>query len=147
MQLPRPSLLERYTNLFLAFTFSGIFHVFIDLGNGKTALGLTMLFFQSSALGIMMEDGVQALWRKYSGEKFMDKDNGKFTWKKVVGFVWVICFFSLVAPWYTYPAARMPSGREMKLPIQFTKSYGDKAAITSIVVLGSILVGVFKAEI
>lgn len=147
LHLPKPSLLERYSNVFLAFTLSGIFHVFMDIGNGKSELALTMLFFQSFTFGIMLEDGVQALWRRYSGEKFASENGNEAVWKKIVGFVWVFSFFTLVAPWYIYPAARAPPESAFKLPLEVTKTIGEKAAGTTLVVLGSVLLLVFKAEI
>jgi hypothetical protein len=147
LHLPKPSLLDRYLNIFLAFTLSGIFHVFMDIGNGKTDLGLTMLFFQSFAFGIMIEDGCQALWRRYVGEKFAHADSYVSMWKKIVGFIWTTAFLSMVAPWYTYPASRVPPERSFVLPIQFTKTVGNTAAGTVLVGLGSVLLLVFKAEL
>jgi hypothetical protein len=48
-------------------------------------------FFCTQALGIMIEDGVQAVYRSASGEK---KDGQKDkVWKRVMGWVWMVGFF------------------------------------------------------
>jgi len=147
LRLPKPSLLERYSNIFIAFTLSGILHVFIDLGNGQTDLKSTMLFFQSFSFGIMMEDSVQALWRSVTGEKFADRDDYVPMWKKFVGFIWVFAFFSMVGPLYNYPAARMPPDRLVKMPLNMTELIGAKGVGTTLVVLGLVLRLVFKVEV
>lgn len=106
-----------------------------------------MLYFQSFAFGVMIEDGIQALWRMLAGEKFGDSDDNVATWKKIVGFVWVFSFLMIVAPWYMYPSARELLGRNTMMSMGITQSIGEKAAVTTLVVLGSILRLVFKTEI
>src|ERR1700760_1370713 len=145
LHLPKSSLLERYSNNFLAFTFSGMLHVFIDIGNGKSEWSPTMLYFQSFAFGIMIEDGVQALWRRFSGEKFAYSDDDVPIWKKIVGFVWVFGFLSIVSPWYMYPSARVLLGKSTTSSIEITQLIGEKGAGTVFLVLGSALLLIFKA--
>jgi hypothetical protein len=147
LRLPNPSLLERYANIFVAFTLSGIFHVFIDIGNGRTEWGQSMLFFQSFAFGIMIEDGIQALWRRLTGDVFVYADQDVPTWKKIVGFFWVISFFAVVAPWHVYPSASGASEGNAATSVGITKSLGEKTTGTVLVALGSLLLLVFKAEI
>jgi hypothetical protein len=45
-----------------------------------------MLVFQSFAFGIMVEDAVQAIWRRLTGEKFQFQESVP-VWKKTIGFV------------------------------------------------------------
>lgn len=140
LRLPKPSLLERYANIFVAFTLSAIFHTFINIGNGKEWIQM-FCFFQSFGLAIPLEDAVQALWRRISGDSFAYKDEDVPMWKKIVGFIWVFFYFSAVAPWHIYPAARGASEGDVTMP------FGEKTTATVLAVLGPAIVLVFKPEI
>ena len=110
LRLTRPSILERYTNVLLVFTISGISHTFHDLSKG---ISLTesgaMLFFQSFTLGFMLEDAVQYIW-SCLGAKFNDaaEDDKPPLWKRVVGFTWVMSWMCVTTPWLIYPSNRLP---------------------------------------
>ncbi|KIW01193.1 uncharacterized protein PV09_07242 [Verruconis gallopava] len=147
LDLPKPSLLERYTHIFLVFSMSGFLHVFIDIGDGKSEFLSTMLYFQSFALGIMMEDGVQALWRWYTGQPFIENDDAVHVWKKIVGFMWVNFFFVMVEPWYCYPAARLPQRDRKNLPVGVSSYIGEGFTYVLTCALGLILLTVFKVEV
>jgi hypothetical protein len=124
MWLPKPSILERYTNIFFVFTLSGILHVFFDIVCGKVDSKInTMLFFQSFALGIMLEDGVQGIWRRLTGAKFQS-DGGTSAWKKAIGFIWVSVFFVIVSPWFGYAMARIPFEHRAFGPVTVTEKLG-----------------------
>ena len=56
----------------------------------------------------MIEDGIQALWRRLLGDKI-----GKETalWKKLLGYAWVAAWMAWSVPVYSYPQARNSDGR------------------------------------
>jgi hypothetical protein len=143
LRLPKPSLLERYSHIFFAFTFSGILHITIDKGERRPGLATRMLFFQSSAIGIILEDGVQALWRRFFGEKFIKIDAEVPRWKKLIGYIWVWSFFIVVSPWSYYPTARQPAGIIFK---EIPEIVTDQTAVITLGVLSVVLLFLFKAE-
>ncbi|KAJ9299847.1 hypothetical protein DTO271G3_2731 [Paecilomyces variotii] len=123
MRLPRPSLIERYLNILLAFSVSGIIHVACDIGsNVPLERSGAMLFFCSFAFGIMLEDAVQEAWKRLTGTP-TGKSGETPIWKKVVGFVWVAVFISVVTPFYLYP-----SMQETKASVPY--SIAEKTGIT-----------------
>lgn len=107
-------LFKRYTHLTFVFALSGVFHWGEDLAQG---LGWTesgaVVFFLLMAVGIMIEDAVQWFWadiptgsynfqEKKSGRTSDDVKtvSGKGWWMKGVGYLWVVCWFSVATPWY-----------------------------------------------
>jgi hypothetical protein len=146
MRLPKPSILERYTNIFFVFTLSGILHVLFNIAGGKVDSKIgTMLFFQSFAFGIMVEDGIQAIWRRLTGEKF--QSNGSTSvWKKFVGFIWVAVFMIIVTPWFVYPITRVPAEMRAFGPVMVTEKLGIQNVAIAIVVGAVPLWLVFKPE-
>ncbi|KAL4868258.1 membrane bound O-acyl transferase family-domain-containing protein [Aspergillus spectabilis] len=112
--LQRPSLLERYTHILCVFVISGTLHTLCDLAFGiRWHESGALLFFSSFALGIMVEDGVQAVWRRIttagtrSGNGLENKRKRKMhggevtpTWQKEVGFAWVTLWFTITTPSY-----------------------------------------------
>jgi hypothetical protein len=144
--LPRPSLLERYTNILIVFTLSGFVHVCHDFGLGKPSskyMG-TMMFFQLFAVGIMIEDGVQELWCRVSGRK---NDDEVPSWQKVVGFIWTAAFFIAVAPLYNYNQIRLPRNSNILFDFNLTDRFGLQPVIAAVVVGALISKTIFKGEI
>ncbi|KAJ9254579.1 hypothetical protein DTO195F2_6564 [Paecilomyces variotii] len=123
LRLPRPSLVERYLNILLAFSVSGLIHVAYDIGsNVPLERSGAMHFFCSFAFGIMLEDAVQEAWKRLTGNRTV-KSGETTIWKKVVGFVWVAVFLSVVTPFYAYPSLQVP-----KAAVPY--SIAEKAGIT-----------------
>jgi hypothetical protein len=132
----------------LVFTISGILHVVHDSPGAKTTYGGTMLFFQAYAVAIMVEDGVQELWRRISGTEASTKERGNVPlWKKIVGFVWVIFCHSLFSPWFIYPMTRIDMNDRWIFPFEITEKIGASAAGAGIVLYGLILKLYYKAEL
>jgi hypothetical protein len=140
LHLPKPSLLERYTNIYVVFFLSGVVHYLHDAAQWKGPQIGTVLFFQSFAFGIMIEDGVQELWKRFTATKSEERlSNGSANkhvgknekdeettplWQKVVGHVWVFGFFVLVNPWFIYPSIRQPIETFWILPFKITDHIG-----------------------
>ena len=149
--LPKPSILERYTNILLVFTLSGILHALTDMGAGRSTYLGTMMFFQSFTLGIAIEDAVQELWRRFFETTMPTKASGSGSetagWKKVAGAIWTMFFICMVAPWYGYPVVVTPLEERWILPYLLTEKLG--APVTGLAVgLGATILKVaFKPEI
>ncbi|MCJ1309787.1 DNA repair protein rad50 [Agyrium rufum] len=70
LQIPRGTLVARYTNLTFVYALSGILHLGTDVAQGlQWRDSGAMQFFLTQVLGIMIEDAVQALYRRVSGTK------------------------------------------------------------------------------
>lgn len=102
---------------------SGLIHVAYDIGsNVPLERSGAMHFFCSFAFGIMLEDAVQEAWKRLTGNRTV-KSGETTIWKKVVGFVWVAVFLSVVTPFYAYPSLQVP-----KAAVPY--SIAEKAGIT-----------------
>ena len=96
LQLPHQGLLQRYTKIFCSFALSGTMHIFADAGGGLSMSQSGALhFFCIQALGIMIEDGVQAIWR----DRFRST-TGRF--ERVVGYAWVLFFLVWTSPVWVF---------------------------------------------
>ncbi|KAJ5581190.1 hypothetical protein N7450_007491 [Penicillium hetheringtonii] len=111
LHLPRPSILERYTNTFIVFFLSGVMHWIFDVASEMPwEISLAIPFFVSFSLGIMIEDGAQYLWNQISPPTI--SSNGEIqvpTWKKIVGAVWVLAWFTFFASPYLEQLTQLPS--------------------------------------
>jgi hypothetical protein len=132
----------------------------------------TILFFQSFAWGIMIEDGVQELWRRVTTtkEKGPPPSNGipnttnghakkdddmkarneeQVTplWQKILGYIWVLFFFVLVNPWFMYPSIRQPAETFWIMPFRIADNIGLPAS-AAMAAVGALIVWIgFDGEI
>ncbi|KAL2824212.1 membrane bound O-acyl transferase family-domain-containing protein [Aspergillus cavernicola] len=96
-------LIQRYTNILFVFTLSGVFHLVTDKAEGiSLQQSNAMSFFCSQAVGIMVEDGVQELWRRWNGYRRADGFVVP-VWAKAVGYLWTWTFLSVTAEWFIRP--------------------------------------------
>lgn len=110
LHLPRPSILERYMNIFIVFFLSGAMHLILDcVADIPWELSGAMHFFLSFVLGIMIEDGVQAMWKHISPpQKSKDGEVMIPLWKKIVGMAWVFAWLAVFSTPYTERLAQLP---------------------------------------
>ncbi|KAF3087274.1 hypothetical protein TWF569_008951 [Orbilia oligospora] len=115
-QLPKTGLIQRYVNTYGVFLISGIWHA------GQSWLMLhsqgpeiqqagwnrELFFFTVMATGIMIEDGVQWLFRSQKVRNGEEKE-GLVVWKRAIGYIWVWGLLVLVAPFIDYPKFRARS--------------------------------------
>ncbi|KAI0147391.1 membrane bound O-acyl transferase family-domain-containing protein [Xylariaceae sp. FL1272] len=101
------SLPQRYMNLAVVFSLSGVFHIITDLAEGIPVGDSGALWlFCPQILCIMLEDAVQSLgrqWyqrRKESGSRF---DQAQLASIKVVGFIWTWTVVSVTSGWFYAP--------------------------------------------
>ncbi|KAJ6035709.1 hypothetical protein N7499_002836 [Penicillium canescens] len=115
LHLPRPSLIERYANIVVVFVISATLHLAIDSRAGimHPQTGALRCFL-IQPLGIMLEDGAQAIYRRvHGGAATYNK------WTKLAGYIWAWAFLTLVAPLYNVPLFRYedPNRNGVPLPI------------------------------
>ncbi|CEL11616.1 hypothetical protein ASPCAL14717 [Aspergillus calidoustus] len=120
LRLPRPSVLERYINLMIVFVISALLHVSMDgrAGFWPPKSG-AFRCFPIQALGIMLEDGVQEVYRRLRGSKgptVRDK-----LWPRVIGYVWVWGFMACVLPLYTFPLLRYQNAAKNGVPVSVVR--------------------------
>ncbi|CAF9934469.1 MAG: hypothetical protein HETSPECPRED_009237 [Heterodermia speciosa] len=101
---------QRYVNILGVFALSGVFHVVTDRAEGiGWEESRAMRFFCAQAGGILVEDGVQELWRRWVRKRRGgagdggDGDVDVPVWAKAVGYVWTWTFLSVTAGWFAQP--------------------------------------------
>lgn len=146
LHLPRPSIIERYTNIFIVFTISGIVHLFYNWATLRKYDDLgTMAFFQSSAVLIMIEDGVQAIGRRFSG---VTRENEIVPlWKKVIGFIWVVIGLAVISPFKLTGDMRFPQWKQLTYPWSLGLYIGQTPLLILLGLVSAINWFYFKVEI
>ncbi|KAI9875333.1 MAG: hypothetical protein M1830_008604 [Pleopsidium flavum] len=119
LNLSKTTMLGRYTHLILAFLLSGFMHALTDVAEdyGWQASG-SIRYFVTQAVGILLEDCVQAIYRSARG---MAKEQQPELWAKLVGYLWVLLFQFWSTPAWIYPALIMNKGekKDMIVPYSF----------------------------
>ncbi|KAJ5157830.1 uncharacterized protein N7482_008930 [Penicillium canariense] len=152
LHLPRPSILERYTNIFLVFLLSGMLHVIVDhIQTVPYEYSGSLIGFPIMALGIMLEDGVQALWKTLSSsagkEPSSDEESVPPLWQRAVGYIWTMTWLAVTSTWYLHPILQLPGDLATLVPLSLCEKIGVQP-LGSIIVGTGLLVGfIFGAEI
>lgn len=120
LRIPKGTLVSRYTRLVLSFWISGMIHVAMGMCYGVHPMDSGAVnFFLMHAGGIMVEDGIQELYRRFGG-----KPN---RWMRGLGYFWTALFFLWTTPSWGWPTARslIPRG-DRSLPFSFAKYFMGK---------------------
>ncbi|MCJ1329385.1 hypothetical protein MMC10_006064 [Thelotrema lepadinum] len=135
LRLHRHGPLPRYIKLLMVFTLSGLLHHYTDITCGMTvAESGSLTFFVTQAIGIMVEDAIQALWGYYKHWRGHRKgeDERLREWEKRLGWIWTLAFLVWSTPMWSYPAIRRQTGKAKDAVLPFsvlrtvlTKSYAD----------------------
>ncbi|KAI9037697.1 wax synthase family protein [Aspergillus affinis] len=146
LQLPHPSLVERYTNISLVFLMSGILHGVSANIMGLSAMGSGALsFFPSFALGIIIEDTIQAAWTRITSPRPQATTP---IWQKLVGFIWVQFWMSVTAPWYMYPSRRILANQAAwAMPYNVTAKLGIPSVLGLLGIYGVFVKFVFETSL
>ncbi|KAJ5611975.1 hypothetical protein N7510_005169 [Penicillium lagena] len=149
--LPRPSILERYINIFIVFLLSGMMHVFVDVSKGIAPQDSgAIAFFTSFTIGFIIEDGIQILWKRLWTSKDNNYPRGKVylsTWQKTVGFCWVMLWLSIVSTWYFEPMRQSTVDQNGLVPFRISSRFGLHAVLPAVIVGAVILHIVFETEV
>ncbi|KAF3940854.1 hypothetical protein ABW19_dt0206861 [Dactylella cylindrospora] len=108
LRLPKEGLVQRYVNIFFVFFISGCMHANQSymLGMGQIGAVRELIFFCAMPVGIMVEDGIQWLFRSQKVRKG-EEEEGFVWWKRAIGYVWVWGLLVWLAPLIDYPKLRM----------------------------------------
>ncbi|KAH7174891.1 acetyltransferase [Fusarium flagelliforme] len=137
LRLPRPSLVERYMNVAGVFLTSAVIHMAIDAHCwGPPSKFPALAFFGSCVIGIIIEDTVQALWRRITVSQ---KSGGVPTWHKLVGYLWVSFWFVMTAPWYLYHNTRLPPDDTWVVPVSVIDRIGSDGVKMVLLIGGVVL--------
>lgn len=119
MHLPRTGVIQRYTLIFFVFFVSGCFHIVSDLGASiSPSQSGAIQFFTTQVLGIMLEDGVQEIYRR------IRRGTTTALWYRVVGYVWVLAFLSWSTAVWQYPALLITKKEDTVLRLSAFRSLG-----------------------
>ena len=124
LRLRKGTLLARYTFTFFAFAISGFIHAMEDHGEGIVwQRSGSMRFFCTQAVGIMLEDTVQATYhaavRRWGGADA----HFQRLWTRVIGYSWVVIWMVWTSPAWFYPKLQIVTGSESDaiLPFSFLR--------------------------
>jgi hypothetical protein len=99
------------------------------------------IWFSSFTLGFMVEDSVQALWRRVSSTS-LKPSHVTPLWQKLVGYIWVTTWFTLTFPPYAHTVrdARFSSpDRGWMVPFSVAEKIGIPASGALLVLGGAVL--------
>lgn len=106
--LKKGSFITRYVVITLVFMVSGVFHLLSDLPQLiPVSESGAMPFFCIQAFGIMLEDAVQAVLRKFLGES---NNRVVVPAKRLIGYSWVVAWLAWTSPIWIYPAMQRDTG-------------------------------------
>ncbi|PKX90203.1 acetyltransferase spyB [Aspergillus novofumigatus IBT 16806] len=136
MALPRPSLLERYTNIFFVFLVSGVMHVMSDLFMGISMSQSTSLVFFCS-----MADS-----HRPGRASTVDSDGCAVPcWRKLVGFIWVCIWLTLTTPVWLYSLQTIKE--KSSFLVNIPELVGARTAIAMTVGGGLLVKCIFRGEL
>ena len=121
--LPKGSLLARYTHLIFVFAFSGLLHMVghVAEGSSLSASADVFQFFVTQGAGIMVEDGLSALYRRWIiSEERSRLSRSTRAAEMVSAYAWVLLFLTWSTPVWLYNIAVNPSS-EPFLPFSIVR--------------------------
>ena len=123
LRLKTHRLLVRYSKILATFFASGLLHLVVDLALGMSlSESGSVRFFCTQALGIAIEDGMQAIYRASCGGKGRVSAQTQ-GWARLIGYVWVGAFLAWSTPAWVYPVICMNKGgaNDRMLPFSMLK--------------------------
>lgn len=123
LRLQRGTILARYAFLIGTFSVSGLLHQFADVAAGVPwSEAGAFQFFVMQAMGIIVEDSVQGIFRWiYGTKRTVEQPRG---WKPAIGYVWVLAWLVWTTPVWMYPTALCSTGQGI-LPFSLFRRFVD----------------------
>lgn len=153
LNLTRSSILERYSNIFIVFLISAVFHVIVDIVQSIPMQSSgSMPFYLAFVLGIMIEDGVQDIWKRVQApnngqEKSKQSSDIVPLWKRAVGMVWVMLWLGVTSTWYFTPMIQSTNDDTRMIPFSVAKYIGFQPLIGIVVSGGVGIAEIFETEL
>lgn len=130
--------------IILSFLVSGFIHLAAQYKGSTSEKAGAVEFFTFFAVGIIVEDAVQALWSQLtsseSSEPDPSKDTSTVAWKKMVGYVWVTGWLIGLGAFYSYDMAYIALIEPMPLSVNITALL--TLPITILVIVVGLLFGI-----
>ena len=99
--------MAKYGLIFFTFAVSGVLHTLSDISLGvPRAESGAIRWFCMQALGIVFEDGVQALWKTVSGNRVGEPRSVP----RMLGYIWVAAWWVWSSPVWVYPIMQRDKG-------------------------------------
>lgn len=87
----------------------------------------SMPFFLSMVLAIMVEDGVQALWRRLRATPDAGSSSEGYAlplWLRTVGLLWVMVWLGVTSTWYWPPTSCLLQEETTLVPLSLVERVG-----------------------
>lgn len=108
----------RYLYLSLVFLFSGLIPEFLDIAErGPRSFMDSIHFFMTQAVGIMLEDAVQAAYRAMRVGR---RGTPPSPVTRMTGYIWLILFLGWSTPVWTYARQRASRGEDSENLLPFS---------------------------
>ena len=103
----------------MTFLLCGLMHAVGDVTSGMSwqESGATR-FFVTQALGIVLEDGVQAIYRSASGHDRIRTHPP--LWTRFIGYLWLLSFLTWSSPAWFYPLTRTMNQEAKDMVVHFS---------------------------
>lgn len=142
----RDSGLGRYLVIVAVFAMSGLLHVLVDLTQAiPWEYSGAAAFFSSTALGVMVEEGVQAIWRKMGPRT--SGQTAPALWVRTLGLAWVVVWMGLTSTWYFTPIIQVPAETITLIPFSMVETVGFGPVVGAVGLLSLILGAKFGIEV
>lgn len=103
----------------MVFLLSGLFHLMTDVWAGiSVGESGAVQFFCSFAPAIMLEDGIQALYRRVALTE--GRSTEPQLWARLLGFTWTIAFLTLMTPTWIDMDVRETRGNTQEEVVPFS---------------------------
>ncbi|KUL89000.1 hypothetical protein ZTR_06048 [Talaromyces verruculosus] len=150
LNLPRRSLLERYTNVFLVFFASGLLHILVDRIQAiPYEYSGAMIAFPITAFAITFEDGVQELWKRFTSSRKASR-NADFVlplWQRMVGYIWTMAWLLVVSTFYFDPRYQLPGELTTLVPLSLSEKLGLAPVGSVVLGFGLLIAYAFECEV
>ena len=107
--------------------------------------------FPITAFGIMFEDGVQELWKRFypaaTKAGCSDDDSEPLLWQRIVGYIWTLTWLAVVSTYYFYPIYELPGELTTLVPLSLTERIGLQPLGPILLAAGLVVGYIFGAEI
>ncbi|KAJ5950382.1 uncharacterized protein N7479_008795 [Penicillium vulpinum] len=141
------SFLQRYMNVFVVFFCSGGLHFVLDIVQGIPAQESgAMLFFLTAPLGLMIEDGVKAIWGSFSKSNGQSQKNPKPLWQRALGLTWSMAWLGITSTGFFYPQVVRPQNQAL-VPLSVAGQIGLPIQAGIVLVSGAVLAKLFEVEV
>lgn len=118
LRLRKGTLVTRYLHLSLVFFFSGVLHEIYHVAEGlPRPYGANVHFFMTQAVGIMLEDTVQTMYRAIRG---VQRGTPPTTATRLVGYIWLALFLSWSTPVWIYTRLRVTTADPSQQWVSFS---------------------------